>query len=237
MSEYWKHQLSKIIDYMTRQKRPGVLMMVTGATLAAGPKLLSFVFKGTFHGESLSISTAEGNVVSDYIVPIIGGILVLAGLVFLSIGEYQSIKQNSRKRILLITGNGLRTTTGTGLDKVVRTVLKGLIQPRDIDITQRIRDGVVIEPESTFNRQILPEKDIITQILCKGEPDLTQVAYGGFLPVHLPSSSEMFWMIKGMSPYSTGTAKMRNGSISLQIILMMVKALYMKPSSNRLRTR
>lgn len=159
MSEYWKHQLSKIIDYMTRQKRPGVLMMVTGATLAAGPKLLSFVFKGTFHGESLSISTAEGNVVSDYIVPIIGGILVLAGLVFLSIGEYQSIKQNSRKRILLITGNGLRTTTGTGLDKVVRTVLKGLIQPRDIDITQRIRDGVVIEPESTFNRQILPEKD------------------------------------------------------------------------------
>ncbi|EOC0111084.1 SAVED domain-containing protein [Cronobacter sakazakii] len=183
MSEYWKHQLSKIIDYMTRQKRPGVLMMVTGATLAAGPKLLSFAFKGTFHGESLSISTAEGNVVSDYIVPIIGGILVLAGLVFLSIGEYQSIKQNSRKRILLITGNGLRTTTGTGLDKVVRTVLKGLIQPRDIDITQRIRDGVVIEPESTFNRQILPEKDIITQILCKGEPDLTQVAYGGFLPV------------------------------------------------------
>lgn len=83
MSEYWKHQLSKIIDYMTRQKRPGVLMMVTGATLAAGPKLLSFVFKGTFHGESLSISTAEGNVVSDYIVPIIGGILVLAGLVFI----------------------------------------------------------------------------------------------------------------------------------------------------------
>jgi len=183
MSEYWKHQLSKIIDYMTRQKRPGVLMVATGATLAVSPKILSFVFTGTFRGESLSIGTAEGNVVSDYVVPIIGGILILSGLIFLSIGEYQSIRQNSRKRILLITGNGLRTTTGTGLDTVVRTVLKGVIQSRDIDITQRIRDGVIIEPESTFQRQVLPEKDIITQILCKGDPDLTQVAYGGFLPV------------------------------------------------------
>lgn len=183
MSGYWKHQLSKIIDYMTRQKRPGVIMMATGAALAVSQNVWNFVFTGTFRGESLSIGTAEGNVVSDYIVPVIGGILILAGLIFLSIGEFQAIRQNARKRILLITGNGLRTTTGTGLDKVVRTVLKGMIQPQDIDITQRIRDGVVIEPESTFQRQVLPAKDIITQIVFKGEPDLTQVAYGGFLPV------------------------------------------------------
>ncbi|MBV7579785.1 SAVED domain-containing protein [Escherichia fergusonii] len=183
MNEFWKHQLSKIIDYLTRQKRPGVIMMATGAALAVGPNVWNFVLTGTFRGETLSIGTAEGNVVSDYIVPIIGVILALAGLVFISIGEFQTIKQNSRKRIILVTGNGLRTTTGTGLEKVVRKVLQGIIQPQDIDITQRIRDGVVIEPEITFQRQILPAKDNITQSLSKAEPDMVQVAYGGFLPV------------------------------------------------------
>lgn len=183
MSGYWKHQLSKIIDYMTRQKRPGVVMMATGATLAVSPNVWSFVFTGTFHGESLSVGTAEGNMVSDYIVPVIGGLLLMAGLIFLSVGECQAIRQNSRKRILLITGNGLRTTAGTGLDKVVRTHLRGMIQPYDVDITQRIRDGYIIEPESTFRRQVLPAKDIITQALHKSEPDMLQVAYGGFLPV------------------------------------------------------
>ncbi|CDH26266.1 SAVED domain-containing protein [Xenorhabdus bovienii] len=183
MSGYWKHQLSKIIDYLTRQKRPGVIMMATGATLALGPGVWNLAFTGTFRGESLTIGTAEGNVVTDYIVPIIGGVLVIAGLAFLAIGEFQTIKQNSRKRIILVTGNGLRTTTGTGLEKIVRTVLKGIIQPQEINITQRIRDGVVIEPEITFQRQILPAKDNITQSLSKGDPDLTQVAYGGFLPV------------------------------------------------------
>ncbi|OTA16988.1 hypothetical protein Xbed_03380 [Xenorhabdus beddingii] len=183
MSEYWKHQLSKIIDYLTRQKRPSVIMMATGATLALGPGVWNLAFTGTFRGNSLTIGTAEGNVVTDYIVPIIGGVLILAGLAFLAIGEFQTIKQNSRKRIILITGNGLRTTTGTGLEKIVRTVLKGIIQPQEIDITQRIRDGVVIEPGITFQRQILSTKDNITQTLSKGDPDLTQVAYGGFLPV------------------------------------------------------
>lgn len=183
MSQYWKHQLSKIIDYLTRQKSPGVIMTVTGASLALGLGLWNLEFTGTFRGESLTISTVEGNVVTDYIVPAIGGILILAGLSFLAIGEFQTLKQNSRKRIILVTGNGLRTTTGTGLENIVRTVLKGTIQPQELDITQRIRDGVIIEPEITFQRQVLPAKDILTQSLSKGDPDLTQIAYGGFLPV------------------------------------------------------
>ncbi|EOG1982822.1 SAVED domain-containing protein [Proteus mirabilis] len=182
MNQYWKHQLSKIIDYLTRTKRPGIIMLATGAAIIS-PNLWNFTFTGTFRGESLSISTAEGNIVSDYIVPSIGVILILFGLFFSVISECQNIKQNSRKRILLITGNGLRTTTSTGLDKVVQKILKGTIQIQEIDITQRLRDGVVIEPETTFQRLILAAKDNITQNLSQGDPDLTQVVYGGFLPV------------------------------------------------------
>ncbi|MDU4126262.1 MULTISPECIES: SAVED domain-containing protein [Enterobacterales] len=182
MSLFWKEQLSKVIDYVTRQKRPGVIMLAAGSAMVVR-NVWNFVFTGTFRGESLSIGTAEGNVISDYIVPIIGLLLILAGSSLLIMGERQAHKQNSRKRILLVTGSGLRTTTGTGLDKAVQAILKGMIQPQEIDITQRIRDGVVIEPEMTFQRQILPAKDNITQSLSSGDKEMTQVAYGGFLPV------------------------------------------------------
>lgn len=183
MNEYWKQQFSKIIDYFTRQKRPGYVLMATGATILAGQNAISFVITGKFSWGTLSVGTAESNFLLDYIVPGLAIVLIICGLTLVAINEIQAIKQNSLKRIILITGDGLRTTSGTGLVTFVKTVLKGTIHPIEIDITQKIRNGVIIEPESTFKRQILPAKDNLVQLLSKGEQNITQIAYGGFLPI------------------------------------------------------
>ncbi|MGQ8708684.1 SAVED domain-containing protein [Serratia sp. TSA_198.1] len=183
MSDYWKQQLSKVIDYLTRQKKPGFVLIATGAAILAGQRAISFAITGTFSWGSLSVGTAEGNFISDYLVPAIAIALIATGMVLITVNECQSIKQNSRKRIILVAGNGLRTTSETGLGRKVKSILKGTVYPLDIDITQQLRDGYVFEPKLTFTRKILPAKDNLAQLLAKGTSDTTQVAYGGFLPV------------------------------------------------------
>ncbi|MCH9269910.1 SAVED domain-containing protein [Pantoea ananatis] len=183
MNEYWQLQLSKVIDYLTRKKRPGFILIGSGAALLAGQKALNFAITGDFSWGTLSVGTADSNFILDYMVPVLALVLIASGLVLTFISEIQTFKQNSRKRIILITGDGLRTTSGTGLATVVKSILKGIIHPVEIDITQQIRNGVIIEPKRTFERQILPAKDNIVQLLTKNEKDMTQIAYGGFLPV------------------------------------------------------
>lgn len=183
MDEYTKNQISKIIDWITRQRRPGFVLITAGVSILGAKSVFNFAVTGTFSWGSLSIGTTGGNLITDYLVPLAGIILCSVGLFLITISEIQSHRQNSRKRLILITGNGLRTTLGTGLEKIAGKVLKGNIHPLPIDITQRIRDGFVIEPESTFKKQILPAKENIGQLIENAIPEETQVAYGGFLPV------------------------------------------------------
>lgn len=183
MSDYWKQQLSKILDYLTRKKKPALVLVAAGITMLAGQKALNFAVTGTFSWGSLSVGTNDGNFISDYLIPIIAIVLIIMGGTLVAINEFQAFKQNSRKRIILVAGNGLRTTSETGLHKKVISVLKGTVYPFDIDITQQLRDGYVYEPELTFTRKILPSKDYLSQLLAKGSTDTTQVAYAGFLPV------------------------------------------------------
>lgn len=183
MSSYWKHQFSKILDYLTRQKKPAVVLMTVGGTILGGQKVLNFVVTGKFSWGSLTVGTNDGNFISDYIVPIVAIILIVMGGILMVLNECLAFKQNSHKRIILVAGNGLRTTSETGLDKKVTSILKGTIYPVDIDITQQFRDGYVFEPELTFIRKILPSKDNLAQLLAKGSAESIQVGYGGFLPV------------------------------------------------------
>ncbi|ELE8832563.1 TPA: SAVED domain-containing protein [Escherichia coli] len=183
MSNYWKHQFSKVLDYLTRQKKPAIVLMTVGATILGGQKALNFAVTGNFSWGSLTVGTNDGNVINDYLVPIVAIMLIVMGGILMALHEFQAFKQNSRKRIVLVAGNGLRTTSETGLDKKVTSILKGTIYPVEIDITQQFRDGYVFEPELTFMRKILPTKDNLAQLLAKGSADTTQVVYGGFLPV------------------------------------------------------
>ncbi|MEG5333947.1 SAVED domain-containing protein [Enterobacter ludwigii] len=183
MSDYWKHQLSKVIDYFTRQKKPSFVLMATGLALLAGQKVINFAITGTFSWGTLSVGTAESNVVTDYIIPALGVTLIIVGMVLIAINEALALRQNTKKRIILITGDGLRTTVGTGIETTAKAILKGTIHPSGINITQQIRDGVVIEPERVFTRQIQPVKENLSQLFANTTPGTTQVAYGGFLPV------------------------------------------------------
>lgn len=183
MDEYTKKQLSIIIGWITRKKRPGFVLITAGVAILSVKSAINFAITGTFSWGTLSIGTAVGNFVTDFIVPLIGITLCIFGLFFISISEIQSHRLNSRKRLILITGDGLRTTLGTGFETLARKTLKGTVYSVPIDITQRIHDGLIIDPESTFKRQILPAKENIGQLIENSTPEYTQVAYGGFLPV------------------------------------------------------
>ncbi len=186
MSSYWKHQFSKILDYLTRQKKPAVVLMTVGVSILGGQKVLNFVVTGKFSWGSLTVGTNDGNFISDYIVPIVAIILIVMGGILMVLNECLAFKQNSHKRIILVAGNGLRTTSETGLDKKVTSILKGTIYPVDIDITQQFRDGYVFEPELTFIRKILPSKDNLAQLLAKGALKVYRLATVVFYPYLLP---------------------------------------------------
>ncbi|HCN5517196.1 TPA: hypothetical protein N6X97_004677, partial [Escherichia coli] len=117
MSNYWKHQFSKVLDYLTRQKKPAIVLMTVGATILGGQKVLNFAVTGNFSWGSLTVGTNDGNVINDYLVPIVAIMLIVMGGILMALHEFQAFKQNSRKRIVLVAGNGLRTTSETGLDK------------------------------------------------------------------------------------------------------------------------
>ncbi|MEH2727365.1 hypothetical protein [Klebsiella pneumoniae] len=100
ISSYWKHQFSKILDYLTRQKKPAVVLMTVGGTILGGQKVLNFVLTGKFSWGSLTVGTNDGNFISDYIVPIVAIILIVMGGILMVLNEYLAFKQNSHKRII-----------------------------------------------------------------------------------------------------------------------------------------
>ncbi|MGJ0637396.1 SAVED domain-containing protein [Xenorhabdus bovienii] len=183
MDGFWKHQISKIVDFITRQRRPAYILLGFGASILATKNLINYAIAATFSWGTLSIGTDNKNVLADYLVPIIGTLLCFSGLAIVIIDEFQAYKNNSRKRIILMKGDGLRTTVGSGLEALVRSSLKGTIISLPIDITQRFRDGYVIEPERTFTNIVLPTKTLLGKLLENMSPEDVQIVYGGFLPV------------------------------------------------------
>lgn len=183
MNEFWKVQISKIVDFFTRQRKPSYILLATGVSLLGFKQAISYVISVTFSWGTINVGSDTGNFITDYLVPIIGVLLCVTGCAIVVFDEIKMSRNNSRKRIILIEGEGLRKTIGTGLDTLVRSTLKGTIVDLPIDITQRIRDGYVIEPEKTFLNKVLPAKELLGQLLDRRDSGDTQIVYGGFLPV------------------------------------------------------
>lgn len=116
------------------------------------------------------------------ILVIVGSIAILAGILIGVWRYFHDRADRDNKCVLVIEQRGLRDTTDTPLAGAVPGSIKGRRQPLIIDIRDRIKDGVVTDPETALERVTgLPR--LIEPYRNGKDPSDIVVAYGGLSPV------------------------------------------------------
>lgn len=174
----------RIVEWITRERPIERKLLVAGlaclATVGAGPgwALATKVF-----GHDITISRIQP--IPDLLSWTIGGtgglLLIAAGLLA-GIRYRDDRKDRSRHLVLTIEQRGLRDTADTPLLDAIPQSIKGRRQPLVVDIRDRIKDGVVTDPEAALERVVgLPR--LIESYKNGKDPSDIVVVYGGLSPV------------------------------------------------------
>ncbi|MER2948956.1 MULTISPECIES: SAVED domain-containing protein [Serratia] len=178
-----KYILIKLVDWKTRQRKIQYLIMLLGAGLLGTNNLLGKALTLEKGDARFSLTTSEGNAISDSAVTFVAAFIILGGFVWLLVDAYREAKITVRKKGVVIEGRALRKVATTPLHKTVSRHFNGKIDALTLDMTQRMRDGVISHPEEAFDDNISTlASNIATRIDGIDHQDLTLV-YGGQLPV------------------------------------------------------
>ncbi|MEX5769189.1 SAVED domain-containing protein, partial [Serratia nematodiphila] len=178
-----KYILIKLVDWKTRQRKIQYLIMLLGAGLLGGNNLLGQALTLEKGDARFSLTMSEGNAISDSAVTFVAAFIILGGFVWLLVDAYREAKITVRKKGVVIEGRALRKVATTPLHKTVSHHFNGKIDALTLDMTQRMRDGVISHPEEAFDDNISTlASNIATRIDGIDHQDLTLV-YGGQLPV------------------------------------------------------
>ncbi len=90
----------------------------------------------------------------------------------------------SRKKVIVVEARGLRDTSGTPLHEAVPDSLEGHRDQVLIDLRQRVKDGVIVEPRAALEMLVSLPADIARRENGLDRRDITYV-YGGLAPVPL----------------------------------------------------
>ncbi|HEJ8043619.1 TPA: SAVED domain-containing protein [Serratia marcescens] len=178
-----KYILIKVIDWKTRQRKIQYLVMLLGAGILGVNNSLGKAFTLEKGDTRFSLAVSEGNVITDYVVNFVAALIILGGFIWLLVDAYREAKITVRKKVVVIEGRALRKVATTPLYKMVPRYFNGKIDALTLDMTQRMRDGVITGPEDAFDDNISTlASNIATRIDGIDHQDLTLV-YGGQLPV------------------------------------------------------
>lgn len=188
MKRHIDHFLHSAIDWLFRRRSPALLTMRIGLIClisAIGGWSLALSMPWDENQLKFDLASAEGTpVLLSYLAACLGTVLLVVGLIW-EVGRYRADQQRlSRKKVIVVEARGLRDTAGTPLTEAVPNSLEGLREQLLVDMRQRIRDGVIIDPEEAVRRLNSLPADIHRRIDGIDRRDITYV-YGGLAPVPL----------------------------------------------------
>lgn len=90
----------------------------------------------------------------------------------------------ARKKVIVVEARGLRDLSGTPLHEAVPEKLEGRRDPVLVDLRQRVKDGVIVDPRAAIDRLVSLPTDLERRESGLDRRDITYV-YGGLAPVPL----------------------------------------------------
>lgn len=184
MKKHIGHFITSFIDWLFRRRHPAIILVQGGLTL------LVLLIAGW--AVSVSIPTQYGPFSIRFDSE--GGtpMLISYGLFALAVGLcifgfiwYRADQRRlSRKKVIVIEARGLRDTSGTPLHEAVPEMLEGQRDQVLIDLRQRVKDGVIVEPRAALEKLVSLPTDIERRENGLDRRDITYV-YGGLAPVPL----------------------------------------------------
>lgn len=176
--------VDRISEWITRERPIERKLLGAGflclATAGAGS---GWTVETTILGRQVKFSPfPQMPEILSWILVIVGSTAIFAAIL-IGIWRYSHDRaDHDNKGVLVIEQRGLRDTTDTPLAEAVPRSIKGRRQPLIIDIRDRIKDGVVTDPETALERVSALPRMIEPYRNGRGSSDMV-VAYGGLSPV------------------------------------------------------
>lgn len=177
------------LKWFTRQRKPPFIFLAAGVAILKLSGGLSWQLILNIKDVAVTASNAEGNFITTVLAPLLGIVLCVIGAVWAICGAITDWRRNIRRRVLVIRGEGLRKVAGSNLDTQVHKRHTGQLVHLDIDITQNLRDGYLIQPENAFRNSVQPLIRSLWQHIGTSATGDTEVVYAGMLPVPF-----LFWI-------------------------------------------
>lgn len=175
--------LHLFVKWVTRKKKPPYVILAAGLTLLTMSAGFTWQVAIKFRDYSITASNSKGSLLADLLIPSFGLLFCAVGIAWGLISAINEWKRNRKKRVIVIRGEGLRKVASSSIDSQIHKRLSGQIIHLNIDITQKLRDGYVIEPAATFRNNIQPLIHNLTHHFDSGISGDVEVVYGGLLPV------------------------------------------------------
>lgn len=130
------------------------------------------------------IASGGGPAFITYGLAALGFTLVIVGLAWEILHYRSQQRQVARQRVIVIEARGLRDSPGSPLAAEVPADLKGNRDQMVLDFRQRVKDGVIIEPDAAVRQLLSLPLDLSRRVGGLDRSDIGYV-YGGLAPVPL----------------------------------------------------
>ena len=183
-----KNGLMRVVDrvseWITREKPIERKLLGAGILcLATAGACSGWSVESTILGRQVKFSPfPQMPEILSWVLVVVGSTAILAGILIGVRRYFHDRADHDSKAVLVIEQRGLRDTTDTPLVGAVPRSIKGRRQALTVDIRDRIKDGVVTDPETALDRVSALPRMIEPYRNGKGSSDMV-VAYGGLSPV------------------------------------------------------
>ena len=184
MNESIKRNLDRVVEWATRERNIERKFLVAGAICLAplgwgfGVSLVTRIY-----GRDVTISALPSLPEAiQWSLALVGALLMTAGALIGVARYFHERTDHDRRRVFVIEQRGLRDTTDTPLINAVPSTLRGRRQSVTVDLRDRIKDGVVTNPDSALERVTgLPR--VLEHMRGNVGPTDISIVYGGLSPV------------------------------------------------------
>lgn len=176
-----------MIDWLFRRRSPALMVMRIGLgclTLAVSAGwVLNVSLPWRESQLEINLNSAGGTpALVVYLAAFLGTVCLVFGLVWETYRYRADRRRLSRKKVIVIEARGLRDTSGTPLTEAVPQSLEGHREQMLVDLRQRVRDGLIVEPSAAVERLNSLPADLDRRANGVDRCDISYV-YGGLTPV------------------------------------------------------